>query len=470
MEFGPYTLLMDFALISILLFIAQFLRAKIKIIQALYLPASLIAGFLALFLGEQFLNIFPFSGKISIYPYMLVVVLFASLFIGSSQKLSIKKVFDEVGDTFSLSLAAEIGGFGIALLLGGFLIKFFFQDVPDTFPILAPGGFIGGHGYAAAIGSALNELSGWKEALTIGQTFATIGILNGIVGGLILINIATRLKATRLVESVSELPESMRTGLVPENERQVMGKETVSPMSIDPLAWHISLVLIASAGGYYLYHFFKIFLPNFTLPMMCLSMLAGVFLQLILNKIGFERYVDKRIINRIGSSVTDYLVAFGIASINISVVIQYAHFIIIMSAICVLWSLFYVLFIGRKLYHNFWFERSIFIYGWTTGVVAMGIILLRIVDPDFRSKTLEDYSIAYVFISLIELLLISILPVYIVSGNVMLAGVVLIIICMILWILTAVKYGIQTKRVSELRQGEAEIIAEYLKKKQFEKQ
>ena len=141
-----------------------------------------------------------------------------------------------------------------------------------------------------------------------------------------------------------------------------------------------------------------------------------------------------------------------------------------MSAICVLWSLFYVLFIGRKLYHNFWFERSIFIYGWTTGVVAMGIILLRIVDPDFRSKTLEDYSIAYVFISLIELLLISILPVYIVSGNVMLAGVVLIIICMILWILTAVKYGIQTKRVSELRQGEAEIIAEYLKKKRFEKQ
>ncbi|MDK2836038.1 MAG: hypothetical protein PWP21_815, partial [Thermosediminibacterales bacterium] len=32
MEFGPYAMLMDFALMSVLLFIAQYLRSKVKII------------------------------------------------------------------------------------------------------------------------------------------------------------------------------------------------------------------------------------------------------------------------------------------------------------------------------------------------------------------------------------------------------------------------------------------------------
>jgi len=64
MNFGPYSMLMDFALMSILLFIAQYLRAKVKIIQNLFLPSSLIAGFLGLFLGAQFLDIIPFSAKI----------------------------------------------------------------------------------------------------------------------------------------------------------------------------------------------------------------------------------------------------------------------------------------------------------------------------------------------------------------------------------------------------------------------
>lgn len=83
MNLSPYDLLMDFAIMSILLFAAQFLRSKISLLQKLLLPSSLIAGFLGLFLGPQFLNLLPFSSEIGSYSYLLVVFLFASLFIGN---------------------------------------------------------------------------------------------------------------------------------------------------------------------------------------------------------------------------------------------------------------------------------------------------------------------------------------------------------------------------------------------------
>ena len=47
---------------------------------------------------------------------------------------------------------------------------------------MLPSGFVGGHGTAVAIGTVF-ESNGWSEAITIGQTFATIGLLSGIFGG-----------------------------------------------------------------------------------------------------------------------------------------------------------------------------------------------------------------------------------------------------------------------------------------------
>jgi ESS family glutamate:Na+ symporter len=454
MNFGPYDFLIDFALMSVLLFVAQLMRAKIKIIQNLYLPSSLIAGFFGLICSKQVLGILPFSEKISSYAYLGIVVLFASLFIGNENKGSLKKVINEVGDTFTLNMAAEIGQFGFSILLGTIILGKFFPEVNHAFSVLLPAGFVGGHGYAAAIGGTLEEVGGWNEAITIGQTFATMGLLSGIIGGLILINIGTRKGYTRLVKSMSQLPLSMQTGLVPKEEREIMGENTVSPMAIDPLTWHVLLVLIATAGGYFAQMGMKKILPGVTLPMMSLAMLSGIVVQYVLRFVKMDEYVDKKVITRIGSTITDYLVAFGIASIKISIVIKYIVPIIIMLAIGLLYALIYSMVICKKLFRNYWFERSIFIFGWSTGVVAMGVTLLRIVDPEYRSKTLEDYGMAYVFISLLEILIVTIVPLFVIAGNGIVVGAVLIAIWMALLGITAARYGIQKDNGKELRKGE----------------
>ena len=120
--------------------------------------------------------------------------------------------------------------------------------------------------------------------------------------------------------------------------------------------------------------------------------------------------VDKRVIDRIGSMITDYLVAFGICSISITVVQNYVLPIFVLCILGTIWPLIMVFVCGKKLFRNYWFERSIFIFGWCTGVVAIGVTLLRIVDPEMKTGTLDDYGTAYTFISIIEVFIVSLTP------------------------------------------------------------
>ena len=460
MNYGPYDFLTDFAIMSVLLLIAQYLRAKLTLLQKLLLPSSLIAGFLGLFLGRQFLNILPFSTAIGSYAYLLVVFLFASLFIGSTSSGSFKKTMDDVGDTFLINSAVYFGEYASALLIGGTVLMLLFPKVPHpfAFSLLMPGGFEGGHGTAAAFGGAFKELLNWDEALPIGQTFATIGILVGVIGGIIAINIGTRLKATRFIKTMAELPEDMRTGMVPAGEQNSMGKNTVSPMAIDPLGWHLLLVLVAAGAGYYLTNYIHRLFPSVSLPMFSVAMICGVVLQCILKVLKLNQYVDRNVITRIGSSATDYLVGFGIASIKVSVIIKYMFPILLTSIIGVLFVVLYLCIVSRKLFHNFWFERGIFILGWSSGVVAVGVTLLRIVDPEFKSKTLEDYGMAYVFMSFIEIGLVTFMPLLAANGYGLVSGAVCLAVFFALLLFCIKRYGIFKGKVSDLRPEEAEVL------------
>ena len=54
MEYTNMSFLYDFAFMSLLLIIAQFLRSRIKFLQMFYIPASVLAGLMGLVLGPQF--------------------------------------------------------------------------------------------------------------------------------------------------------------------------------------------------------------------------------------------------------------------------------------------------------------------------------------------------------------------------------------------------------------------------------
>lgn len=436
MEYTAYSFVCDMAWMSLLLIIAQVIRTIVKPLQKLYIPSSVIGGVIGLILGPQVLNVIPWSEQIGSYAYLFICIIFAGLYLGKKEQTKLSTVFRNTGDTFCINMATEFICFGSALVFGWIILTVFFPNVFGEFSLLLPSGYCGGHGYASTIGTALNNLLGRDDCVQIGQTFATLGLLTGLIGGIIFINIMVRKGETRFIKKVDSLPEEYRTGIVPLDKQNSMGNETMNPMSIDPLAWHLALTLLAFILGYTFYNWYKQYLPDIEVPVMCLTMIAGVILQKIINRTRFKDTVDKKVESRIGSMFTDYLVGFGVASISLTVVKSFFVPIIVLCVLGTVWPIIMVLFVGRNLFHNYWFERSIFIFGWCTGVVAIGTTLLRICDPEMKSGTLDDYGTAYSLISVIEVFIVALTPQLAVSmgcplvGAVELAiGILLLIIC-----------------------------------------
>ena len=427
MEFSALNLLYDIAWMSALMLIAKVIRSKISFIQKLYIPSALIAGFMGLLAGKQFLNVIPFSSEISNYAGILIAFVFGSMFIGNKAKVSFRRMFSSVGDSFLINAAAEIAQFGLFILLGIVVFPILFKKINPAFGLMLPAGFVGGHGTAAAIGSVLVD-SGWTDATSIGQTFATIGLLGGILGGVTMINICARKGNTAIIKSVEDLQEEMLTGLVKENNRSEFGQNTVNAMSIDTLTWHFSLILVAVGMAYGVNAILKMLLPSVSFPVYGLALVCSIVLQGILKIVNLDEYVDKKIVTHIGSSATDYLVAFGVASINISVVVKYLIPIIVLSVIGFIFVITWFWIVSPSFFRDYWFERGIYIFGLSTGVMATGVILLRVTDPEFKSGVLEDFGFAWIFLSFMDMFLVSFSPMFVLKGIGVFYSVILLLL------------------------------------------
>ncbi|MFJ7736933.1 sodium/glutamate symporter [Lysinibacillus sp. NPDC097287] len=414
-----YTLLVDFTLASILIFISMFMRSKIKFFQRNFIPASLMAGFLGLALGPGFLNLLPFSGDIGSYAGVIIIFVFASVGINgfSFSPGNMKKDLNRMGAYASYKILIMSVLIFVPVVFSIIVISKWVPDINYGFGLLLAAGFYGGHGTAAAVGSTFENL-GFAAATDLGMTSATIGILTGIFGGLIFIKMATKKGYTHYVKDFSEISEDMRTGLIKPANRVSMGTETISPIALDPLAFHVALLLIPSGLGYllntYIANTWGLDFPTFTISFIVALVMYATMGR---GKTGVYKYVDENVVNRLGSSATDYLVFFGIASIKLPVIIEYALplGLLMLSGIIIVVLLLWV--VGPAMNYESWFERSIFVYGYATGVFAIGLTLLRVIDPENKSKTLTDTAIVGPLNTPIELFAWSAGPAMLLGGQ-----------------------------------------------------
>lgn len=415
MNFSPWTIVTDLGLMSLLFLIGVILRAKVKVVQELFLPAGLIAGILGLTFGPNGLGILPFSSLIGTYPSILIAFVFASLPF-SSEKVPFRSVTKRVGKMWGYSQALMIMQWGGGMLFGLLILNVIWGDLHTGFGLMLASGFVGGHGTAAAIGQAFDGL-GWEEAASLAMTSATVGIVSAIVGGLILIKWGTKKGHTGFITDFAQLPKELKTGLVPEEHRQSVGEGTVSSISIDPLAFHVTLVGLTAAAGYYLSTLGSQWFPQLSIPAFCCAFLVALLCMKIMEWTKSNRFVDKKMVNRISGSATDILVAFGVASIKLPVVMKYAAPLALLFIFGLLYCFFFFKVLGPRYFKEYWFERCIFSWGWATGTTAMSIALLRIVDPDLKSKTLDDFALAYIPMAPVEIAVITLSPLLIINGQ-----------------------------------------------------
>lgn len=442
-EFTPWTFFVDMGLISFLMLIGKIARVKIKLIQKLFIPPSLIAGVLGLAFGPNGLGWLPFSGNLGTYSAILIALVFGALPL-SSPKASFKEVSRRVGPIWAYAQLGMLLQWGIVGLLGIYGLKLIWPSLNDAFGVMFPTGFYGGHGTAAAMGSAFEGL-GWDEARSLGMTTATVGIIFAIVGGLFMIKWAARRKYTAFIADFRDLPDELRSGLLPKEKRDSLGTATTSSISIESITLYICVIFFVALAGYLISQGVKVYYPKLELPVFSCAFIVGLLLKQILDRVNASEYICPETTQRLSSFFTDLLVAFGVASIKLEVVVKYALPLVVLIVVgtVIVWIITF--FLGRHLSRTYWFERSIFAWGWWTGTMAMGIALIRIVDPKMASKAMDDYALAYLPIAPVEILLITFVPILFVSGY----GAWLMLGCLLvslLILLLAFKMGWWIKR------------------------
>ena len=187
-------------------------------------------------------------------------------------------------------------------------------------------------------------------------------------------------------------------------------------MSLDTLCFHLAIVAGIAGLGYYLnaniiaVHLLK-GIPDFTV-----AYLIALIFFFALRKTPVYDYIDTNINQKISGTATDYLVFFGIASIKLTVIVEYAVPLVILTIAGLVCVFLTVIPLGYLMNKDSWFERSLFCFGYCTGVFAIGFVLLRIVDPENKSKTVEDVAMTP-FLNFIEIAFWSLIPAALIAGK-----------------------------------------------------
>ena len=410
MDYTPYTLLTDIGWISILLIIGNVLRNRLKVLQALLLPAPITAGLLGLILGQEVLGVIHWSDQVGTYTTLLIAVVFASM--AYSMNLG-GSVASGARNMWGYSTAMFMGQWGIFILLGLYFFAPFFGTEP-WFGMMLPVGFVGGFGTAAAVGSALEDI-GIAEASSIGFTSATVGTLVAIVGGVIVANWGIRKgKATELRGT---LPEDLRTGYIAaESERPSIGRATTNPSSIEPLALHAGFILITVLIAYTVNTWIKSMWSNVSIPLFAMAFVIGLIGRGLLVAFKRPNYLDRETISTVSGAATDFMIAFGIASIVPAALAGYWQALLIMFVLGTVFCVVWMAWAGPLFFGENWLERGIFGWGWATAAVATGIALLKMVDPKLKSGTLNEYGVAYVGFAPFEIGMTILAPIVIIAG------------------------------------------------------
>jgi glutamate:Na+ symporter, ESS family len=396
------TLMIHLGWLSILLLVGKLIRARIRVLQRLFLPASIIAGFLGLLLGPYILGgvgvqLIPdeMLATWAALPGVLINVVFACLFLG----LAIPKVatiWREGGPQFCYGWTVGMGQYIVGVGLSYAILGPLF-GVPAFFGTLLEIGFSGGHGTAAGMREAFEQL-GFEAGADLGLMSATVGIISAVVFGMVMVNLAARKGYTQVITSPDKIPEETMKGLVPVEKRQPSGLMTVSPDALEPLAFHGAVVGVAIVIGWYILNGIKSLSagmePNLfqSFPLFPLAMMGGLLIQIVATKVGVATYFDRKTFNRILGLALDFLVVSAIASIKLDVFLAYFWPFLILMVAGLAWIIFATWFIAPRMLPDAWFERGITEYGMQTGVTAMGLLLLRVSDPQFETPAAKAFG------------------------------------------------------------------------------
>lgn len=412
-----YNFIQDLGLISILILISFVIRYKIILFQRLFIPVSIISGLFALVLGPNGMDYFKFSDQLASYPGIMITFLFASLpFTFEKNREKSKTLKRDTLQITGVMMMILLLQWGVGLLFGLTVLKALFPEIHQGFGAILAGGFFGGHGTAAVIGESFTTNLNWEDAKSLAMTSATFGVFAATMGGVIMVQWGIKKNQTAFIKSFKALPNGLKTGVIPLKEQASIGNSTFSAIAINPLLMHFLLVLMVGTGGMYLTEASEPFLKGYSIASFSFAFILGLLLKWCFSKLKFDSYFNPKIMNGICGFFADLIVVFGIASIKTEIVANYAGPLLLLFAIGILFAIMIFKIIGPQIFSSFWFEKSLFLWGMSLAVTAIGIALLRMVDPESKSQTLSTFALGYIGVGSFEVSFLVIFPILLSLG------------------------------------------------------
>lgn len=428
-------LLQALSLLSVLLLVGTFLRAKVKLFQSLYLPASVIGGFIGMIISPEILGRFSnysiseeWIKTYSLLPGILSVPIFAAIPLGMflNENKNIKSMYpSKVLICFGLFQCASMSQSAI-----GYVTNMFFNKINPqlnmyrTFGYELSAGFAGGHGLAAATGKLLEGfgIPQWEIAQGVALTTATIGLIGGIVFGIIFINLAVRKNKTKIIKRINDnVDKSVEVGYNKDiNKQNSLGRETFLSSSIETITFHLAIIFTVCGIAYIVLNFVK--KMNIAglnvLPVWTYSMIIMFALNFIIKKLNLVWMVDAKVKAKIMGTLSDFAIVSAMTSLPIKAIINYIAPITFMCILGFIITYLLVFPLNSFFFkEDYSFERAIISWGTLTGVLITGMTLLKICDPEYKSPALSEFSLGFSLMSITGLLIVPILNTVLAVGS-----------------------------------------------------
>ncbi len=406
------------AIVGLMLVIGVVLRAKIKLLQNFLIPASIIGGAIGFILIN--LKVIPFESKAFVnFAMHAFAISFMSLCLTNKPDDAPeidKKEYLRGGLWMSFVWS---GSFSIQAVVGGImLLGYNFisgGQLSELFGLIATTGFTQGPGQGLTTGKIWMGQGGSPDLPIVGLIYANIGFLVAFIVGVPWAR--SMIKRGLNANKKAVIQNEYLSGIMEDKKSSSLGHEKTHAANVDTVAFQISILMI-TYGLTFLYMKYVVALLE-PVPYIGVLRFWGFFffhglcvatvVRLVLNKMGLGHMMSVRLQKHITGTSVDILLIASFMSVSFTVLTKYLAPILVISVAILLVTFFFIWFFGKQL-PELGPERTIAQFGCCTGATANGLLLLRILDPDYStsvSMELAFFNIAILFTTFITLFLVT---------------------------------------------------------------
>ncbi len=374
--------------------LANTLRRKVKFFQRSLMPTAVLAGFLLLLVRSL--------GLVQMSTAFLETLTYHALALGFiAQSLRIPEKQGDDGNLTGLKSGALIVSTYMLQVVLGLAVSIAIACTirPDFFEasgILLAMGYGQGPGQANNVGSTY-EAMGMPGGRSFGLSLAAAGYLCAYIIGVFYLNVLHRKGQIKRIQDMEPVSGSVTTTTVFENENEIPVAESVDRLSVQAaliglvylltylftagLVWLLETVApgLAKSVSSLLWGFN--FIVGSMVAMVCRSVIGGLRKAKIMNR----QYQNNYLLSRLSGLLFDLMIAAGIAGIEIQDLAGNWLPFIVMAVLGGVGTFIYLRWICNKLYPGYHHEGFLSMYGMLTGTISSGVLLLREVDPEFKT-------------------------------------------------------------------------------------